>query len=72
MGRLMQHIIEEEENFWADCQDVISYSENIQDFYSNIAALEKNGYVIRPPHISQKEFEEQSEEYFEEYWSKFI
>ena len=43
MGRLMQHIIEEEENFWADCQDVISYSENIQDFYRNVAALEKDG-----------------------------
>ena len=72
MGRLMQHIIEEEENFLADCQDVISYSENIQDFYSNIASLELQGDIIRPSHISQKEFEEQSEEYFEEYWSKFI
>ena len=72
MGRLMQHIIEEEENFWADCQDVISYSENIQDFYSNIASLELQGDIIRPSHISQKEFEEQSEEYFEGYWSKFI
>jgi len=70
MGRLMQHIIEEEENFWADCQDVISYSENIQDFYGNIASLEKDGDIKRPEHISQKEFEQQAEEYFGEFWNK--
>ena len=72
MGRLMQHIMEEEENFWADCQDVISYSENIQAFYGNIAALEKDGDIKRPSHISQERFQEEAEEYFNEYWSKFI
>ena len=70
MGRLMQHIIEEEENFWEDCQEVIADSETIQEFYGKIESLEKDGDIIRPPHISQKQFIEQSEEYFEEYWRK--
>ena len=72
MGRLMQHIIEEEENFWEDCQEVIADSETIQEFYGKIESLEKDGDIIITQHISQKEFEEQSEEYFEEYWSKYI
>ena len=72
MGRLMQHIIEEEENFWEDCQEVIADSETIQEFYGRFAALEKDGDIKRPSHISQKDFEYQAEEYFNEYWSKFI
>jgi hypothetical protein len=72
MGRLMQHIIEEEENFWEDCQEVITDSETIQEFYGKIESLEKDGYIKRPSHISQKDFEYQAEEYFNEYWSKFI
>ena len=72
MGRLMQHIIEEEENFWEDCQEVIADSETIQEFYGKIESLEKDGDIKRPTHISQKDFEYQAEEYFNEYWSKYI
>tara|TARA_Y100000114_G_C11504554_1_gene206032 strand:- start:283 stop:501 length:219 start_codon:yes stop_codon:yes gene_type:complete len=71
MGRLMQHIIEEEENFWEDCKEVIADSETIQEFYGKIESLEKDGDIIRPPHISQERYQEEAEEYFNEYWSKF-
>ncbi len=71
MAEVKKLIMQEEDKFFSDCIDIIKESETIQEFYGRFAALEKDGDITRPPHISQKEFEEQSEEYFNEYWSKF-
>lgn len=70
MAEVKNLIMQEEDEFFSDCIDIIKESESIQEFYGRFAALEKDGDIIRPSHISQKEFEEQSEEYFEEYWRK--
>ena len=72
MGRLMQHIMQEEDKFFSDCIDIIKESETIQEFYGRFAALEKDGDIKRPSNISQERFQEEAEEYFNEYWSKFI
>tara|TARA_X000001388_G_C2152597_1_gene92984 strand:- start:261 stop:479 length:219 start_codon:yes stop_codon:yes gene_type:complete len=72
MGRLMQHIMQEEDKFFSDCIDIIKESETIQEFYGRFAALEKDGDIKRPSNISQEQFQEEAEEYFNEYWSKFI
>ena len=70
MAEVKNLIMQEEDEFFSDCIDIIKESESIQEFYGRFAALEKDGDIIRPSHISQKEFEEQSQEYFEEYWRK--
>ena len=46
-------------------------SETIQEFYGRFAAAEKDGDIKRPSNISQERFQEEAEEYFNEYWSKF-
>ena len=72
MAQVKNLIMQEEDKFFSDCIDIIKESESIQEFYGRFAALENDGDIIRPEHISQKDFEYQAEEYFNEYWSKFI
>ena len=72
MAQVKNLIMQEEDKFFSDCIDIIKESESIQEFYDRFASLEKDGDIKRPSHISQKDFEYQAEEYFNEYWSKFI
>ena len=72
MAEVKKLIMEEEDKFFSDCIDIIKESETIQEFYGRFAALEKDGDIIRPSNISQEQFQEEAEEYFNEYWSKFI
>ena len=70
MAQVKNLIIQEEDKFFSDCIDIIKESETIQEFYGRYAAAEKDGDIKRPEHISQKEFEQQAEEYFGEFWNK--
>jgi len=72
MAQVKNLIMQEEDKFFSDCIDIIKESESIQEFYGRFEALEKDGDIKRPSHISQEDFEYQAEEYFNEYWSKFI
>ena len=72
MAKVKNLIMKEEDKFFSDCIDIIKESETIQEFYGRFAALEKDGDIKRPSHISQKDFEYQAEAYFNEDWSKFI
>ena len=71
MAEVKKLIMQEEDKFFSDCIDIIKESESTQEFYSRFAALEKDGDIKRPSHISQEQFQEEAEEYFNEYWSKF-
>ncbi len=72
MAKVKNLIMQEEDKFFSDCIDIIKESETIQEFYGRFAALEKDGDIIRPSNISQERFQEEAEEYFNEYWKKFI
>tara|TARA_Y100001938_G_scaffold135978_1_gene198286 strand:- start:139 stop:357 length:219 start_codon:yes stop_codon:yes gene_type:complete len=71
MAEVKKLIMQEEDKFFSDCIEIIKESESIQEFYGRFAALEKDGDIKRPSHISQEQFQEEAEEYFNEYWSKF-
>jgi len=70
MAQVKKLIMQEEDKFFSDCIDIIKESETIQEFYGRFAALEKDGDIKRPEHISQEEFQSQAEEYFGEFWNK--
>tara|TARA_R100000234_G_scaffold52440_1_gene31489 strand:- start:218 stop:436 length:219 start_codon:yes stop_codon:yes gene_type:complete len=72
MSRFKDHLMQKEDKFFSDCIDIIKESESIQEFYGRFASAEKDGDIKRPSHISQERFQEEAEEYFNEYWSKFI
>jgi hypothetical protein len=71
MSEVKNLIMQEEDKFFSDCIDIIKECESIQEFYGRFAAAEKDGDIKRPSHISQEQFQEEAEEYFNEYWSKF-
>ena len=72
MGQVKQQIMEEEDKFWKKCDNIMKNSESILEFFGRVEASQKDGDIKRPSHISQERFQEESEEYFNEYWRKFI
>ena len=72
MGKLKSKIMDEEQNFWEDCIDMMKESESIQEFWGHYNAAEKDGSISRPEHISMTEFEEAAAEAWHEVWSDYL
>ena len=71
MSRLKDKMIEEQQDFWGDCIDMMKESESIQEFWGRFNAAEKDGSIQRPEHISMKELEEQAAEAWYELWADY-
>ena len=71
MGRFKQKMMDEEQEFWDACIDMIKSSEVIQEFWGQYNAAEKDGSIQRPEHISMTEFEEAVSEAWDETWSDY-
>jgi len=71
MGQVKNKMMEEEEEFWNECTDMIKSSEDIQEFWGQYSAAEKDGNISRPKNISMTELEEAIAESWNEVWSKY-
>ena len=71
MGKLKDKMIEEQQEFWDACTDMMKTSETIQDFWQQYNAAEKDGSISRPEHISITDFEEAAGEAYAEVWSDY-
>ena len=71
MGKVKQQMMEEQEEFWNDCQDIMSGAETITEFFGMFEAAEKAGEVQRPEHISHKQFTEEAKEAYSLFWEKY-
>ena len=72
MGKVKQHMMQEEDNFWGACIDMMKESECIQEFWGRYNAAEKDGCIQRPGHISMTELEEQAAEAWHDLWADYI
>ena len=71
MGQVKNKMMEEEDEFWNECTDMIKLSEDIQEFWGQYSAAEKDGSISRPEYISMTELEEAIAESWNEVWSKY-
>ena len=72
MGKVKQQMMQEEDNFWGTCIDMMKESESIQEFWLRFNAAEKDGSIFRPEHISRTELEEQAAEAWHDLWADYI
>ncbi len=72
MGQVKNKMMEEEEEFWNECTDMIKSSENIQEFWGQYSAAEKDGSISRPENISMTELEEAIAESWNEVWTDYL
>ena len=72
MGRFKDKMMDEEQEFWGDCIDMMKESECIQEFWGRYNAAEKDGSIQRPEHISMTELEEQAGEAWQDLWADYI
>jgi len=72
MGRFKDKMMEEQQEFWDDCIDIMKESECIQEFWGRYNAAEKDGSIKRPEHISMTELEEQAGEAWHDLWADYI
>ena len=72
MGKLKAKMMDEQQEFWDDCIDMMKSSENIQEFWGQYNAAEKDGSISRPEHISMTEFEEAAAEAYAEVWADYL
>tara|TARA_R100001015_G_C4519725_1_gene89069 strand:- start:428 stop:646 length:219 start_codon:yes stop_codon:yes gene_type:complete len=71
MGRFKDKMMEEEQEFWDDCIDMMKESEVIQEFWGQYNAAEKDGSIKRPEYISMTEFEEAVAEAWHDLWADY-
>ena len=69
MGKLKDKMMEEQQEFWDACTDMMKTSETMQDFWGQYNAAEKDGSISKPEHISMTDFEEAASEAYAEIWS---
>ena len=72
MGQVKNKMMEEEEEFWNECTDMIKSSEDIQEFWGQYSAAEKDGSISRPENISMTELEEAIAESWNEVWADYL
>ena len=72
MGQVKNKMMEEEEEFWNECTDMIKSSEDIQEFWGQYSAAEKDGSISRPENISMTELEEAIAESWNEVWTDYL
>ena len=71
MGQVKNKMMNEQQEFWDECTDMMKSSETIQEFWQQYNAAEKDGSISRPEHISMTELEEAIAESWNEVWSKY-
>ncbi len=72
MGQVKNKMMDEQQEFWDECTDMMKSSETIQEFWQQFNAAEKDGSISRPEHISMTEFEEAAAEAWHEVWSDYL
>ena len=71
MGYMKQLMLEEQDNFWNTCNTVMLEAEHLEEYFSKINMMFANKVIELPFGISRKDFEEQSTQNWNDYWSQY-
>lgn len=71
MGYMKQLMLEEQDNFWNTCNTVMLEAEHLEEYFSKINMMFANKVIELPFGISREDFEEQSRQNWNDYWSQY-
>ena len=71
MGYMKQLMLEEQDNFWNTCNTVMLEVEHLEEYFSKINMMFANKVIELPFGISREDFEEQSRQNWNDYWSQY-
>ena len=71
MGYMKQLMLEEQDNFWNTCNTVMLEVEHLEEYLSKMDMMFANKVIELPFGISRKDFEEQSRQNWNDYWSQY-
>ena len=68
---MKQLMLEEQDNFWNTCNTVMLEVEHLEEYFSKINMMFANKVIELPFGISREDFEEQSRQNWNDYWSQY-
>ena len=71
MGYMKQLMLEEQDNFWDTCGTVMLEAEHLEEYFSKMNMMFANKVIELPFGISREDFEEQSTQNWNDYWSQY-
>ena len=71
MGYMKQLMLEEQDNFWNTCNTVMLEVEHLEEYFSKMNMMFANKVIELPFGISREDFEEQSRQNLNDYWSQY-
>ena len=71
MGYMKQLMLEEQDNFWNTCNTVMLEVEHLEEYFSKMDMMFANKVIELPFGISREDFEEQSRQNWNDYWSQY-
>ncbi len=71
MGYMKQLMLEEQDNFWDTCYTVMLEAEHLEEYFSKMNMMFANKVLELPFGISREDFEEQSRQNWNDYWSQY-
>ena len=66
---MSSYIMDQEEQFFGKAADIVSESESIEEAVGNVIKFAKDNWMV--PHLTEKDIEYQTREFWSEYWSKY-
>ena len=68
---MKQLMLEEQDNFWNTCNTVMLEVEHLEEYFSKMNMMFANKVIELPFGISREDFEEQSRQNWNDYWSQY-
>ena len=68
---MKQLMLEEQDNFWNTCNTVMLEVEHLEEYFSKMDMMFANKVIELPFGISREDFEEQSRQNWNDYWSQY-
>lgn len=66
---MSSYILDIEEEFFDKAADIVSESESLEEAIGNVIKFAKDTWAV--PHLTESEIEDQTRDFWDEYWSKY-